>query len=271
MKVGFYQYRPVFGNVSQNLNKVVTKLDNIQADLIVLPELAFTGYYFKDRSEVKTLAEDPARSTTVDALSALCKKGKFHLVTGFTEKAKDKYFNSALLVGPKGVEHVYRKIHLFNEEKIWFDDGDIPLQVNSIGNVRIGMMVCFDWIFPEVTRVLALQGADIICHPSNLVLGYCQQTMLTRCLENKVYAITTNRYGYDKRPHGNLRFTGHSQIVAPGGKLIYRARSQRDELLVMDIDPMLARDKSITPLNEVLRDRRPQYYSAINLKQGKKV
>lgn len=270
MKIGFYQYRPVFGNVSHNLNKVVKKLDDVQAGLIVLPELAFTGYYFKDRAEVMTLAEDPGKSITVDALTTLCKKRKFHLVTGFTEKAKDKYFNSALLIGPKGVEHVYRKIHLFNEETKWFDDGDIPLQVNRIGNVRIGIMICFDWVFPEVARVLALQGADIICHPSNLVLGYCQQTMLTRCLENKVYAITTNRFGYDKRPHGNLRFTGGSQIVAPGGTLIYRAKSQREELLVMDIDPMLARDKSITPLNEVLRDRRPQYYSDLNLMQGRK-
>ena len=127
-------------------------------------------------------------------------------------------------------------------------------------------MVCFDWVFPEVTRTLALQGADIICHPSNLVLHYCQQTMLTRCLENKVYAITTNRYGYDKRPHGELRFTGHSQIVAPGGTLLYRARAQREELYIMDIDPILARDKSITPLNEVLRDRRPEYYQSLTSK-----
>jgi predicted amidohydrolase len=270
MKIGFYQYRPVFGKVSHNLDKVLGKLAGVQADLIVLPELAFTGYYFKDRAEVKTLAEDPKKSETVSALTALCRKNNLHLVTGFTEKARDKYFNSALLIGPKGVRHIYRKLHLFNEETRWFDDGDVPLQVNRIGDTRIGMMVCFDWAFPEVTRVLALQGADIICHPSNLVLGYCQQTMLTRCLENKVYAITTNRYGYDKRPHGNLRFTGRSQVVAPGGTLIHRARSQSEELFVMDIDPMLARDKSITPLNEVLRDRRPQYYSDLNIKQRRK-
>ena len=144
MKIGFYQYRPVFGNVSHNLNKVVKKLGDVQADLIVLPELAFTGYYFKDRAEVMKLAEDPGKSTTVDTLTALCKKKKLHLVTGFTEKAKNKYFNSALLIGPKGVEHIYRKIHLFNEETKWFDDGDVPLQVNKIGNVRIGIMICFD-------------------------------------------------------------------------------------------------------------------------------
>lgn len=269
MKVGFYQYRPLFGKVSHNVQKVVKKLEAADADLIVLPELAFTGYYFMNRAEAIMLAEDPKKSTTVDALIALCKKKKFHLVTGFTEKAKDKVFNSALLIGPRGIGHIYRKIHLFNEETKWFDKGDIPLQVNRIGNVKIGMMVCFDWAFPEVTRVLALQGAEIICHPSNLVLAYCQQTMLTRCLENKVYAITTNRYGYDKRPHGNLRFTGRSQIVAPGGTLIHRAKSQQEELYIMDIDPSLAKDKTITPLNEVLRDRRPKFYKPLTLKKGK--
>jgi len=267
MRVGYYQYRPLFGKVRHNLDKVVNALSNIEADLIVLPELAFTGYYFKDRNEVKSLAESPRNSQIVDTLVALCKKKKMHVVTGFSEKAKDKYFNSALLIGPKGLKHVYRKIHLFNEETIWFDAGDIPLQVNQVKGANIGTMVCFDWAFPEVTRVLALEGADIICHPSNLVLEYCQQAMLTRCLENKVYAITTNRFGYDKRPQGVLRFTGKSQIVAPGGTLIHRSYSQQEELFIMDIDPALARDKSITPLNEVFRDRRPEYYKVLNQKK----
>lgn len=269
MKVGFYQYRPLFGKIDHNIKKVVNKLDGIQADLIVLPELALTGYYFSGRNEVKALAEDPRNSESVAALVSLCRKNRFHLVTGFAEKSRDRYFNSALLIGPGGLKHTYRKLHLFNEETKWFDRGDIPLQVNRIHGARIGIMICFDWVFPEVSRTLALQGADIICHPSNLVLDYCQQVMLTRCLENKVYAITTNRYGYDKRPHGGLRFTGHSQIVAPGGTLIHRAASRRDALYVLDIDPSLARDKSITPLNDVLRDRRPQFYNLLTTNRGK--
>lgn len=269
MKIGYYQFRPIFGKINHNLKKVINKLSTVSADLIVLPELIFTGYYFQDRTEVKTLAEDPHHSATVDNLSKLCKEKKFHIVTGFAEKVKDKVFNSALLIGPKGIKHIYRKIHLFNEEINWFDEGDIPLQVNKVNNTRVGIMVCFDWAFPEVTRVLALQGADIICHPSNLVLDYCQQTMLTRCLENKVYAITTNRFGYDRRPHGNLRFTGRSQIVAPGGTLIHQARSQGEELYIMDIDPELARDKSITPLNDVLCDRRPKFYKSLVFEKRK--
>jgi len=268
MKIGYYQFRPLFGKVRHNLDRVVKTLGVAEADLIVLPELAFTGYYFRSREEVKSLAEDPGRSSTVDSLIALCRERGFHIVTGFAEKRMDRYFNSGLLIGPGGVEHVYRKLHLFNAEKDWFDEGDVPLQINKLRDTNIGIMVCFDWVFPEVTRVLALQGADVICHPSNLVLDYCQQVMLTRCLENKVFAVTANRFGADNRPFGRLRFTGRSQIVAPGGMLIHRAPAQREELHVMAVDAHLARDKSITDRNEVLSDRRPEFYAAVTRAAG---
>jgi predicted amidohydrolase len=270
LKVGYYQFRPRFGEVGTNLRKVVDALADADADLIVLPELAFTGYHFKDRAETLALAEDPRRSTTVDALAALCKARKLHLVTGFAERRRDKVFNSALLVGPKGLVHVYRKLHLFNNEKSCFDPGDVPLSVQKVKGARIGMMVCFDWAFPEVARSLALQGAEVLCHPSNLVLAWCQQTMLSRCLENRVFAVTTNRYGADKRPHGELRFTGRSQIVAPGGKLIRRAASQRDALFVTVIDPAEARDKMITARNDLLADRRPECYRLLTRNISKK-
>jgi predicted amidohydrolase len=249
--------------VRRNLGVVLKALANIEADLIVLPELAFTGYYFSDRREALTLAEDPQDSKTVAALIDLCRHHDFFLVSGFTERKHDKLFNSALLIGPDGLLHTYRKLHLFNTEKEIFDPGDTPLAVQEVRGARIGMMVCFDWAFPEVTRSLALQGADIIAQPANLVLGFCQQTMLTRCLENKVFAVTANRYGGDRRPHGEVTFTGRSQIVAPGGQLIQRAASQRQCLHVTEIDPDLARNKAITARNDLLRDRRPEFYETL--------
>lgn len=263
MKIGYYQFRPRFGQVNANVSKVIRALRQAKADLIVLPELPFSGYYFRDREEVKTLAEDPRRSSTVESLAALCRERKFYLVTGFAEKQKDKYFNSALLLGPEGIGHTYRKLHLFNEEKNWFDPGDTPLTAQEVRGAKIGIMVCFDWIFPEVARTLTLLGADIICHPSNLVLSYCQQSMLARCIENAIFAVTANRFGADKRPHGELRFTGKSQVVAPKGKLLHRAHSQREELFITEIDPGLAWDKKMTPLNDLLQDRRPAFYKPL--------
>jgi predicted amidohydrolase len=260
MRVGYFQFRPRFGEVEWNCDKIVTALRQADADLIVLPELPFTGYYFRNRSELRDLAEEPGRSPTVERLRDLCRDRGFHVVTGFAEKHGDRLFNSALLIGPRGPMRTYRKIHLFNLEKRWFDPGDLPLEVHRVRGVRVGMMICIDWVFPEVARTLALQGMDLLVHPSNLVLDHCQRVMVGRCIENAIFAVTANRYGEDRRPHGSLRFTGKSQIVGPDGVVIARAASQREELLLCEIDPGRARNKRITPGNHVLRDRRPEFY-----------
>jgi predicted amidohydrolase len=260
MRVGYFQFRPRFGQVEKNCDRVVNALGGADADLIVLPELAFTGYYFRNRAELRSMAEDPRRSTAVERLRDLCRERGFHLVAGFAEKDGDRLFNSALLIGPRGVVRTYRKLHLFNLEKRWFDPGDLPLEVHRVRGARVGMMICLDWVFPEVTRTLALEGMELLVHPSNLVLGHCQRVMVGRCIENAVFAVTANRYGKDARPHGSLRFTGKSQIVGPEGTVIARARSQREELSVCEIDPRRARNKRITPGNHLLRDRRPAFY-----------
>ncbi len=259
-KIGFYQFYPVFGQVSENLAKVVSVLKNADTDLIVLPELPFTGYCFQNRDELKTLAEDPSNSRTIDTLINLCRAQDFFLVTGFAERCLDKLFNSALLIGPEGVLHTYRKLHLFNTEKKYFDKGDTPLEINNVRDIKIVIMICYDWAFPEVALILELKGADLLCHPTNLVLPFCQQAMHTRCLENKVFAITANRYGRDVRLHGKVTFTGQSQIVAPRGELLYRAKPNKDKLYIAKVDIKLARDKSISERNDFFKDRRPSYY-----------
>lgn len=259
-KVGFFQFKPRFGEISENLEQVKSGLKNAKADLIVLPELPFTGYYFKDRQEVHQLAHEVHDSMIIKSLIELCNQNDFYLVTGFAEKEKNKLYNSSLLIGPEGLIHTYRKIHLFNLEKMWFDPGNTKLTVYEIDGVNIGMMVCWDWIYPEVTRKLAVLGADIICHPSNLVLPYCQYTMVSRSMENNVFTITANRIGEDKRPHGNLKFTGKSQVTGPKGKIIYKAKSNQKDLSIIEIDVTEARNKSMTSTNDLLKDRRPQYY-----------
>ena len=126
--------------------------------------------------------------------------------------------------------------------------------------MRIGMMVCFDWIFPEAARSLALQGAQIITHPANLVLPYCQQAMLTRSLENGVFSITANRYGLEVLGEQKLAFTGASQVVSQRGARLVDAPTSGDCVAVVEIDPAAAEDKRITPRNDLLGDRRTEYY-----------
>ena len=263
MRVGYYQFHPEFGAPGRNLEKAENALAGVDADIIVLPELAFTGYFFEDRGELNELAEDVSASPTLHGLTRLCKSNDFYLVAGFAERCRESLYNAALVVGPSGLLHCYRKLHLFNTEKEYFDPGDTPLKTIEIRGVHVGVMICFDWVFPEVARSLALQGADLICHPSNLVLAYCQDAMVTRCLENSVYAITANRTGKETRPRGRLSFTGQSQIVGPKGEIIADSDSGEEALVVRDIDVSAARKKLMTENNDLFADRRPSLYPHI--------
>ena len=238
-------------------------LSGVDADIIVLPELAFTGYFFEDRAELQDLAEDVSDSRTVHSLSRLCRDNEFYLVVGFAERCKGRLYNTALVLGPSGLLHRYRKLHLFNTEKEYFDPGDTPLNTIEIRGAKVGVMICFDWVFPEVARSLALRGADLLCHPSNLVLTYCQKTMLTRCLENSVYSVTANRTGKETRQRGELLFTGQSQIVGPNGEVIASSNSDEEAVVLCDIDLSAARDKLITENNDLFADRRPEFYDSI--------
>ena len=116
IKVGFFQFAPQFGEPANNLSKVVSALHEAEADIIVLPELAFTGYLFQNRDELDSLAQDPVDSQIVLELTALCRQREFFVVTGFAEKNEGRIFNSALVIGKDGVLHTYRKLHLFNTE-----------------------------------------------------------------------------------------------------------------------------------------------------------
>jgi predicted amidohydrolase len=188
------------------------------------------------------------------------------VIAGVCEKAGDKYFNSSVLVMPGKDIVTYRKIHLFFEEKKWFSESNTPFEVYTFSNdnvkdVKLGMMVCFDWIFPESARTLALKGAQIICHPSNLVLPYCQDAMVTRALENRVFTITANRTGKDINAEGKeLSFTGMSEIVNTTGNILHRGSEENDEVVILDIDPKEALDKTVTPMNDAFSDRKEEFY-----------
>lgn len=185
------------------------------------------------------------------------------VVAGLPERDGAHCYNSAVIVAPSGFLGCYRKTHLFDEETLFFSPGDTGFQVWDVGMAKIGIMICFDWFYPESARTLALKGADIICHPSNLVLPHCPQAMVTRCLENRVFSITANRIGSEERGgRKRLTYIGQSEIVSPGGAILSRAPSEEDSLCVLDIDPHQARDKSLNPYNDLLRDRRTQFYEA---------
>ena len=132
---------------------------------------------------------------------------------------EDRY-NTAVLIGPDGtLLGKYRKQKLGHETV-----RNTPGKTSSAHRTpfgKVGLMICFDWYYPESARTLALKGAEIICHPSNLVLPHCPDAMVTRCLENRVFAITANRIGTEARGgKPPLTFIGNSEVVTPRGKIL---------------------------------------------------
>ncbi|UCB51723.1 MAG: acyltransferase [Candidatus Zixiibacteriota bacterium] len=261
MKVGFFQFFPLLGKKEENVERAISSLRGARADLLVLPELFSTGYLFGSEEETKRSAEFIPDGPTFAKLAHAAAREKVNLVYGIAEKEGEKLFNSSVLVTPKGDFSVYRKLHLFNLEKLWFSPGDKELEVFDVDGVKVGMMICFDWIFPETARILALNGADIICHPSNLVLPHlCQKAMITRCVENGTFAITANRTGAEKKEELELSFTGMSQVVDPKGDVLAKADESSEGVWTVDIEPTMARSKKVTPRNHLLEDRRTEFY-----------
>ncbi len=261
MRAGFLQFSPLFGDVKQNVDKAVSIISSQHADLIVLPELFSTGYQFIAKEEVVDLSEPVPSGPTTQRLIALSKEKNCYIVAGIAERDGDAVFNSAILTGPEGFLGVYRKMHLFYEETLWFSSGDTGLRVwkTPIGN--IGIMICFDWFFPEAARTLALKGADIIAHPANLVLPYCPDAMVTRCIENRVFAVTANRTGSEKRGvKEELKYIGLSEIVTPKGRIVTRAGSEEEKCMVVEITVEEARNKNINRYNNIFDDRQKEFY-----------
>jgi predicted amidohydrolase len=269
MKIGYLQFKPELGKAKRNLEKAESFISEERFDLLVLPELANSGYLFTDKEELAKVSETPDTGKFCGMLKRMSKEKNAYIVSGFCESVKEEdgtvYYNSSILVYPDGEFRIYRKTHLFYDEKKFFKPGNTGLWVYDIyskkfGVVKLGMMICFDWIFPESARTLALRGADIICHPSNLVMPYCQDAMFTRALENMVYTVTANRTGKDVNGDNSIEFTGQSVIVNPKGEYLSRASVDKEEIVFVKINPELSRNKNINEKNNIFEDRRELFY-----------
>lgn len=257
-KVGYIQFQPFLCDC----DKTVAALDPLiqsaaSADLLVLPELCNSGYNFTDHQMAYDSSEEIGKSVFIDFLCSCAKDNGLYIVSGFNERENETLYNSAVLVGPEGYIGKYRKLHLFMNEKDYFEPGNVGLPLFDLGFVKIGMLVCFDWVFPEVWRILALGGADLVCHPSNLVLpGFAQRAIPIHALVNRIYIITCNRIGQE----GELTFTGLSTIADPNGEVILQASQGNQEAGLIPIDVETARNKNITARNHIFDDRRPKEY-----------
>ena len=261
MKISALQFAPRLLDKEYNLKKMKQLLSVLKTDLVVLPELCNSGYVFANKEEVFSVAEEAGKGETYFALSEIASCNNCNIVYGYPELDGNNLYNSCMLIMPDGRFYNYRKTHLFNREKLFFSPGDTGFQVFTILNgVKIGMMICFDWQFPEAARTLALLGAQIICHPANLVLPWCQQAMKTRCLENRVFAVTANRIGTELNAGETVSFTGQSQILNTKGEVLSSLSVSEERTITVEINPEEANDKAVTERNDAFKDRRPEFY-----------
>jgi len=260
-QIALFQFNPTRKNVPSNIHNIQRLLKGIKADLIVLPELSNSGYLYDSVKSLQPYSEtNDGSGEFLSALKVIAKQSNGLVIAGYAEKAGDKLYNSAAAVSPGEILGNYRKVHLYANEKDLFEPGNSGFQVVEWKNVKIGMMICFDWIFPEATRTLALAGAQIIAHPANLILPYCQDAMVTRSIENRIFTITSNRTGSERLWKKVLRFTGSSQITSPTGEILFRGPENKTTVHVMDIYPEEALDKIISERNDLLLDRRTEHY-----------
>ena len=260
----FVQTRPVFGENQTNTEKAIRIASKAKSDIYVFPELCTTGYAFTTKEECMSLAETIS-SSSIELFRQFSEKNKCIVVAGFAEREEGKVYNSSVIIERGQVLGTYRKMHLFYREKLWFEPADTGFKIfeSPYLGCKFGVLICFDWIFPEAWRELALRGADIVCHPSNLVIpGKAQVGTQIRAFENRIFVITANRVGNERRSQkDNFKYTGRSQIISPLMEKLAFASSTEAIAKVAKLDLSKSRNKNVTELNNVISDRRLEFYT----------
>jgi predicted amidohydrolase len=240
MKIGYCQFNVVNSDIDSNLNKIKELLKNISAGLIVLPELCMTGYYFSDRSKLAQLSNKTNQEKILSTLTRIAKNNGSYIVAGITELENNDLYNTAIVIGPNGSIGKHRKVNITKNEKI-FTRGT-KFDVFEIDKVKIGIAICFDSWFPESFRLLSLQGAQIICCPSNFGGPWTLDVMKVRSLENQVFTVMSNRTGYEMIGGEKAEFRGESQVIDYGGNILIKAENN-DCVGIVDINPNEANQK----------------------------
>lgn len=273
IKVAAVQICPKWLSPKENLDLMKRKIAEAAAEgseLVVFPELSNTGYITKRNKKFGKdffLAAEKIPGFTTDEIGKQAKAYGVYVVLGMAEQhpvIPGAVYNSAALIGPTGdVVGVHRKIHIPGEEKHYFIPGnDVRVFKTDIAN--IGITICYDGQFPELTRMLALKGAEILCMIWNMPSFSNKPQLLehfnaARAAENRMYAVSSNRVGSDD---GKVDFFGHSCISDPVGNMLAVAGNEGEEIIFAELErDVLLEERAQMP---VFRDRRPELYSSLS-------
>ena len=271
IRIACIQIEPRVGDLNENSKKscyYIEKAHALGAKIVVLPELCNSGYVFESREEAFRLAEAVPDGPTTKAWMAAAAQFDMTIVAGIAEQEDGRLYNSAVAVGPKGHIGTYRKNHLWAAENLFFEPGNLGVPVWHTPYGRIAAIICYDGWFPEVFRMAAIQGADLICIPTNWVPMPEQPKKLpvmaniltmAAAHSNSFFIAAADRVGTER----DQPFLGSSIIVShTGWPLAGPASPTQEEIIFADINLSDARQKrALNAFNQPLRDRRIDLYN----------
>jgi predicted amidohydrolase len=238
------------------------------ATIVVLPELSASGYVFHGEAEARALAE-PAHGPTAAGWAKLARQRGVTIVGGICELGDDGLlYNSALLVDPAGLRVCYRKVHLWDAEKLVFTPGSGPPPVVETSGTLLAVLICYDLEFPEWVRLPALAGAQLLCVPANWPaqprpVGERPMDVVraqAAAAVNRIFIAVCDRVGRER----GVDWVGGSVIIDPGGWPLAGPEPGDHELTVAaSCDLAVAADKMTSERNDVFADRRPDLYRTL--------
>ncbi|MEQ8354296.1 MAG: nitrilase family protein [Kiloniellaceae bacterium] len=270
VRVACVQMRPEVGAKAENIatsRRFIETAAAQGAKLIVLPELCNSGYVFESLEEARSLAEPVPGGPSCELWAELAARLDVYIVAGINELAETKLYNSAVVIGPQGYLATYRKVHLWDKENLFFAPGDLGFPVVETPLGRLGVFICYDTWFSECYRLCVLQGADIICLPTNWVPIVGQDPTREAmanilCMgaahTNSVYVAAADRVGKER----GQSFVGQSLIVSyTGWPIGGPASADQEEIIYADCNPAAARAARVwNDHNNILHDRRTDIY-----------
>ncbi|MDQ6661921.1 MAG: amidohydrolase [Chloroflexota bacterium] len=267
-RVAAIQYEPTLGAKEQNVSELLSLVEEAaqhEARLIVVPEMATTGYCWESRAEIAPYVE-PIPGPTTHTFQQLATRYNCFIAMCLPEvdPTTNVYYNSMVLIGPDGLLGTYRKIHSYISEPRWARDGDLGMPVWDTPLGRLAGLICMDAEYFEAARIPALHGADVLLFPTNWLDEHSPSSWwMARAFENRVYLIAANRYGLER----DVQFSGGSCILNPDGS-IQAYLDTGNGIVYGEVDLNQCRNKawgnaSDSPTGDCLADRRPTEYTSL--------
>ncbi|MYL33868.1 carbon-nitrogen family hydrolase [Pontibacillus yanchengensis] len=245
MNVAIYQMDVIPGDVRANHKRVEEWMEktvpNSDYEIVVLPEMWTTAYTLPELQEIADVDGEP----TTSFLQKMAKQYGVHVVGGsFANKIEGEVYNTAIVVNKQGeVVHTYDKIHLVPmlDEPTYLAGGKESAKIFELDGVKMGIIICYDLRFPELTRQLALEGAEVLFIVAEWPLArrnHWVALQKARAIENQMYVISSGRVG----SYNGTTFSGTSFIIDPLGDVVAEGSIENEETIVGELDSSKVRD-----------------------------